>query len=224
MKNAICAVILAAVASIAFAQSSVKDGRPCLDGVCVGDELASLSGKKLDTAMSAIRNVPAKSARISAADIKRQAANFSPSSAPAVADATPYLLFGEFDGDAIPKLAKLKGFCAPLGTDLVGRYKGSDGAITNIYVNAEPGSDPSSQSLRVQSIVRTFPADLDKGKIADLTAEFKKQYAKVKQSSFDAKAPTWKFSPAERRLALAAPLGNRVAKQKQLAQYPGCKG
>ena len=223
MKRIVLFLLSAGLSAALFADDSVRDGRPCLSGICVGDDLSALSEIKWDIVKSMIGNKPVKSFKIRDASLKELTQNFAPETASAVKEAAPYLLEKGFDCEAIPKLSNIKGFCQPVDLDLVGHFKSDSGFPTRVNVNVEPGSSATEQSLRVKFIIRHYPQEHTTTQIRELAAQLKERYAGVKASTFpDQNVPTWKFDEFNRELWLMAPVGNRSQKRDLLKQYPGC--
>lgn len=223
MKQIALFLFSAVLSAAAIADDSVRDGQPCLNGICVGDDITALSKIKWDTVTSMIGNKPVKSFKIRDASLKELMQNFAPDAASAVKEAAPYLLQKGFDSEAIPKLSRIKGFCQPIDLDLTGHFKSDSGFPTRVIVNVEPGGTAAEQSLRVKFIIRRYPQEFTTAQIRELAEQLKARYAGVKASTFaDSNVPTWKFDEFNRELWLMAPVGNRVQKRDLLKQYPGC--
>ena len=222
MKKAITLVCLIAATLPAAAEEFVKHGQPCLDSVCVGDELSSLARIKWDTAGAAFRGKPVSARQADDKQVAELTGKFAPASAAAARDLASYLRLGMFDSGSLPKVAKLSGLCEPL--DLAGTFKSPEGHLTRVRISSEPGNAPSAQSWRVKSIIRRFPKDMTAAQTTELAAQLKQRYASVKETSnqSDLKAPTWKFDESRRELTLSAPFGSVSKKKEQLRQYPGC--
>lgn len=200
---------------------NVRDGRPCLNGICIGDEISTLAGIKWQTA--SFLGKPIISSKMRKEDLKNQLDKFAPSSAVAVTAAASYLHYKLFDNQAIPKLAKLTGFCARGFHVVEGNFISASGHPTTVYINVFPGDDPSSQSLRVIYIERKFPTEYTNAQISELTKGFGERYRGVKKGR-STTAPAWDFN-YERKLRLYASTGNLDDKAHifdQLKKYPGC--
>lgn len=222
MKRAITIVCLMAATSHAAAEEFVKNWQPCMSGVCIGDELSSLSKIKWDVTGARFGAKPASAMKLDDAKMKTLTDKFAPASAAAVRDVAGYLALGMFDQEALPKIAKLNGFCEPV--EFAGTFKSPEGHLTRVEINGEPGATPSAQSWRVRSILRRFPKDMTAAQTQELLAQLKQRYASVKQTTnqSDLKVPTWKFDETRRELTLYAPFGSRSEKKAQLKQFPGC--
>lgn len=203
----------------AMADDNVRDGRPCLSGVCVGDEISTLAGIKWQTARD-INGTPVP-LRMDDAEVKNLLKNFAPSAANVVVAAAPYLRYHLFDGKVIPTLAKLKGVCKPL--DLKGTFISDSGYKTEVDVNVVPGADPSSQSLRVQSISRIFPqSGYTSAQKNDLVKQLEERYRGVKRRGPSDTEPTWSFDVDRLTLLAPIPMLSRGQVNDQLMAYPGC--
>jgi hypothetical protein len=223
VKRLVIFLLSTGLSATAIAEDNVRDGRPCLNGICVGDDISALSKIKWDNVKSMIGNKPVKSFKIRDASLKDLMQNFSPDTASAVKEAAPYLLEKGFDSEAIPKLSRIKGFCQPIDLDLTGHFKSDSGFPTRVNVNVEPGSTAAEQTLRVKFIIRRYPREFTTAQVRELAEQLKARYAGVKASTFaDPNVPTWKFDEFNRELWLMAPVGSRVQKRDLLKQYPGC--
>ncbi len=156
------------------------------------------------------------------AKIKELTDKFAPSSVAAVRDSANYLLFGAFDNDSVPKIAKVSGFCVPM--DLTGTFKSAEGHVTRVRLSSEPGSSPSAQAWRVRSIIRRFPKDLSPAATQELARQYKARYASVKQTKSQSEllVPSWALDESTKELTLFAPFGSTSKKKEQLRQFPGC--
>lgn len=212
----ICAAVFSAAA---MAEDYVRDGRPCLSGICVGDEISTLAGIKWQAASFQGKPISLKTTN---ADVKSLLNNFAPSAAAAVAAAAPYLLFNVFDGQAIPKLANVKGFCNPHG--LTGTFISDSGHNTEVEINVVPGADPSSQSLQVIRIVRIFPSSgYTSAQMSELSKQLEERYRGVRKGSPRGTEPAWSFDTVfGYMLILWAPIVYGTQVGDQLMAYPGC--
>lgn len=220
------ALFLAALCSAsAMADENVRDGRPCLGGVCVGDEISTLAGIKWEPAL--YDHKPIASFKFSDSSIKSLLINFAPSAATAVAAAAPYVQFNVFDSKGIPKLAKIKGFCGPrLFTGLEGTFISDSGHTTRVFINYVPGVDPSSQSLLVERIDRVFmSSEYTSEQMSELSRQLEERYRGVKKGASQTE-PTWSFEGnafgKNPILSLMAPHGDAGQISNQLKKYPGC--
>ncbi len=222
LKKAITLVCMMAATLPASAEEFVKAGQPCLSDVCVGDDMSSFAKIKWDVAGATFGGKPASARKPDDKQLKELTDKFAPTSATAARDAANYLVFGAFDSEGLPKIAKVGGFCEPM--DLAGTFKSPEGHLTRVRISSEPGNGPSVQGWRVKSIIRRFPKDMTAAQTQELAAQLKQRYASVKQTSSqsDLKVPTWKFDESRHELTLSAPFGSVSKKKEQLRQYPGC--
>lgn len=210
----ICAAVCSAVA---MADDNVRDGHPCLGGICVGDEVSTLAGIKWQPASRYGRPI---SLNTPDADVKSLLADFAPSAA-AVKEAAPYLLSQTFDGRAIPKLAKLKGFCTPLSLfGLKGTFISDSGHNTEVSINVVPGADPSIQYLQVEHISRTFSSSKHtNAQMSELSKQLEDRYRGARKGS-------WNFEVSgvgyDRKLNLWSSSVRNMQTIDQLMAYPGC--
>jgi hypothetical protein len=149
----------------------------------------------------------------------KQLEDFAPSSAADVAAAAPYLRFKSFDSQGIRKLAKVTGFCKPF--QLKGSFISDSGHETRVTLSVVPGSEPSSQSLRVKFIARTFAGRYTNEQMDELSKQLEARYHSVNQGNgfnFET-VPTWRFVGNTLELYSAS---DALDQGDQLRQYPGC--
>ncbi len=219
----LAALLLATSASGAAAEDHIKDGRPCLSGICVGDDVSTLSAVDWDEAMS-LTGTPVKSAKVSPDMVRQLTARFTPAAKEAVEAAAPYLVGLKFDGGAIDKLAKVEGFCDPMLRPMEGTFKSESGFPTKVLLDVEPGEGGATQALRVTSISRKFPLEFTADQLKELDQQLRSRYGAVKVAlgAGDAKVPSWRFNPSTRELTLWATTTPSMKETSLLRQFPGC--
>lgn len=219
----LAALLMAAAASAGAAEDVIKDGRPCLSGICVGDAVATLAAIEWDEATS-LTGTPVKSAKVSADVVRQLTARFAPAAKEAVEAAAPYLIGLKFDGGAIDKLAKVEGFCDPMLRPMEGTFKSDSGFPTKVLLDVEPGEGGATQALRVTSISRKFPLEFTADQLKELEQQLRSRYGAVKVavSAGDPKVPTWRFNPSTRELTLWATTTPSMKETSLLRRFPGC--
>ncbi len=227
----IFACIYAAVLSFsANAEDSIRNGNPCLSGICIGDEISTLAESGIKWQPPQQMGVGGKTIplKINYADLKDVLQNFSSTAATAVTAAAPYLKWNAFDSQGIVKLAKVTGFCRR-GLGVVGTFISESGHKTFVTANVVPGTDPSNQYIRVTLIERTFPREYTRDQLNELSKQLAERYTGIKKVSsrmlaYSAGAlPSWAFSVSfETKLSLMAPSDDFMKINDQLRQYPGC--
>lgn len=204
---------------------NVRDGRPCMSGVCAGDEISTLAGIKWQAAKTNFGRPIKQNDKV---DVKSLLMNFAPSASDAVKAAGSYLLSNSFDGQAIPKLAKLKGFCKPLYfTGLEGHFISDGGYDTEVHINVVPGNAPSSQTLQVKRISRLYSSSgYTNAQMDELSKQLEERYRGVRRGSPNQTEPAWSFETSgvgyDRMLTLWAPMISGIQVNDQLMAYPGC--
>lgn len=192
----------------------VKNGMPCLNGICIGDEISSLSKIKWNPSVSKYR-------KATNLELQERMKNFAPGANDnSTIEAANHYFFYSFDNDGIPKLAKLKGYCTPLRT--FGIFKSDSGFETTVTAFVIPVIYPAIPKLRVVMIKRTYPEVYTAAQISELTSQFKQRYASVQDESKQRNSiadASWLFSG--RKLELKG-FGLSSGKDDQFKQYPGC--
>ncbi len=192
----------------------VKNGMPCLGGVCIGDEVGTLGKIKLDV-------IPAKNLHAQEGYVKMWAPKLATGATPieALREASPYMALGQFDNGGIAKLARLKGFCDRV-SNVYATYKSESGFVTTIGVAAMPAVAPAVATLRVVSIQRKYPDAYTKAQFMELNEQFKQRYASIPGTSN--KTPgmvRWEMGSGFLTLTGADIV---MFNQDQFKQHPGC--
>lgn len=242
-----------------FADENVQDGRPCLSGICVGDEISTLA--KIKWLPATYERKPI-SLKLKDAEMSNLLKHFAANSNSAVRVAAPYLWAESFDNNALSKVGKVKGFCEQFSnsnrilflpdskfdlttgkqivppaltdslsmeyilTDLYqmeGFFNSESGHRTKVLVSLALGQDPANQTLRVQSISRSFPNEYTTIQMEEIFKQLNERYKDVKFSKFDVSnsVPTWNFHG--RKLTLNAPIQKfSLPTIDHLRKYPGC--
>ncbi|WP_028101418.1 hypothetical protein [Pseudoduganella violaceinigra] len=205
----------------------VKNGMPCINGICIGDDIATLGKVKWDVSYYVnYANGPKLQVRNLKLDdegvrVYTRGLVAGANSKDALRAAAPYLMQRSFDSDGIPKLTHLKGFCT--SPNVYGRYKSENGFDTTVLAILLPDGDTLQQSFRVMSITRSYPATYTREQVQELERQFEQRYAGVhryapKNSQDKAIQPFWNIAGREFSLN-----GTAVGDiQNQMKKYPGC--
>jgi len=225
-------MLLCAAALIGFlplaasAEEYVKDGNPCLGGVCVGDDMMTHIGVKW---IPAPRNgSQIAGARKDLADEKQRAKIIAPQPADVIRDAAPYLADMMFDVDAkgLTALSKVKGYCT--SKTIWGTFLSESGYPTKVEAQLTPSADGKVQTFVVTTITRGYPVMTD-AQAEHLFEELKKHYATIRYDDYyDIRTPKWKFNAGGGGtgwLQLQAVPKNSLVEMKErelFLHYPGC--
>ncbi|MES2047428.1 MAG: hypothetical protein V4447_03430 [Pseudomonadota bacterium] len=192
----------------------VKDGMPCLNGICIGDEISSLSKIKWNPSATQYR-------KVSNFELQERLKHFIPGANKVSTIESAYQYFGmSFDNEGITKLSQLTGYCTHWRT--FGEFKSDSGFETTVLVFVMPAIYPEKPALRVAMINRTYPTVYTADQIAELGDQFKQRYAGVQDISKQRKFlsdVTWHFGGRKLELSGA---GLFLGKDDQFKQYPGC--
>ena len=198
----------------------IKNGNPCLGGVCVDDDLMTLGHIKWISA----------SQRPFQVSIEFHKRNFEPKKhigffAPqpqAITDAVgPYIDGGAFDLEGIEKLRKVKGFCQGFG--FTGYFLSESGLLTNVKARVIPSSDGQAQSIRVEQITRKYPKEITQAQKKQLNDALSARYPGVSQTAPLGSIPrqaVWRFDGEE--LYLHSGYNSIMEKTDAFLKYPGC--
>lgn len=212
-------------ADILSAQAQHQDnptsvnGMPCIEEVCIGDDLNNLGHINWRSAepyiKSASSKVPRNLAIGNAADIKAFA---------------PYWNSRNLDTKGIKILSHIKGFCIPpLLNTFSADYLNKAGKQVILSIGISPSPDGKTQRWIVRDIFKT----IDMGEITsmqrqDLEAQIKAQYSSFTTGKmFD---PFIGLQTTRRgvglRLSMSdyGPNGFKGANRDNMLQFPGCGG
>jgi hypothetical protein len=184
---------LALLSASSQAADSVKNGNPCLSGICVGDDL--LTHKALNW-------VPLPPHNTTDYDIEVAKAIVAPQPPAVLRGAASTIAFHHVDASRFDNLAKIKGYCQE--QTFVGDFLSESGFRTTVTSEAFPSADSSSQIVRVALITRNFPDGYTDEQINQLHQQLKKDYAGVIEAAFDATKPFWQFDAFHHSVTLFA--------------------
>lgn len=199
-----CVVLLAGFVGTTMANEHVRNGMPCLNGICLGDDISTLSRIKWDAAQK-------WNLSIGNQEIEER---FALEARAAAKEVYPYLKTRNFDNGVIQKLSKIKGFCKPFPFhSIYGTFSSASGFFTQVHVGVTAEA-PDKQSLRVTSISRKYPQAHSSAQQKELKSQFQTNYSSVK------KPARWSFS--DNKLELSLLRDNVLETMAMLKQYPGC--
>ena len=157
IKSVILSAAIASTAILAApaAAQHQKNGRACVDNICLGDGIEGLEGVAWETAIrpgSERSPEPSKSRTLGRGETNRVKSRYRGSFAGIIG----YLADGRFDADA---LAGMKGITAACETQTMqGTFKSASGNPTTVLVSmtAAPG-DPGTHRWTIRRISRKVP-------------------------------------------------------------------
>lgn len=212
--------------STAYADDYVKNGMPCLSGVCVGDDIVNLKSINWKPAVSDMgRPLASITPDILGKNRMTEVSKFFP---PQIDKAelesiAPYISLGRLDSNGIELLTKIKVFCEPpegLDASFVSESGNHTRVSFRIFQNLN-----GIPSIRVRGISRHFSNNLSKHELAEIEDELAKRYAKVKNESYDLpNKATWYYQSGTYLLALRAPSVDLARNLKLFMESPGCRG
>lgn len=220
------AMVLASIGlQPATAQPVIKDGMPCADQVCLGDDMLQLRQLPWRRVVHPVTGEGLAGARVSDEVLGRVKLALRGDQRDIEALA-PYWYLREFDATGLEALASLRAVCGVLGfaDRLKASYTGATGDL--IEVGFEPVASPDglTQVFRVVEIrryadPRTPPHQLKLlgVRLADQYAQFSR-YANATQAG----AGWIDDGQAAPHLRLLAPTGDAVDNAFRLRQHPEC--
>lgn len=207
--------------SAANGNADIKNGNPCLGGVCVDDDLMTLGHIKWQKAAVRGFGTPIEHYKRTY-EPKKHAGLFAPQSESITTAAGPYIEAKAFDSEGIAKLSKVKGFCQGR-FELNGQFLSESGLSTNVTARVIPADDGQTQSIRVTQITRTYPAETTQEQRQQLKNALVARYSTVSQKVLLGQKPmrrAWKFDGTELNLYSGySPLQEPA---DAFLRYPGC--
>jgi hypothetical protein len=163
---------------------AIKDGNPCIEEICINDEVKNL--------------INIKWKKVTVANV-----NYSlPFKVVGDPNATNtfirYLNVGSIDGIGLKALSKIKGFCDnPMGsvTSLGGSYINKKGQPVLVYFSAVPSADGKSQKFIATGINKVIDrASVTPEQEQDLAAQAQEKYKSYYQKPFSGHYPNVNLS------------------------------
>jgi hypothetical protein len=223
-SRAAVAFVLAAfaVAPVAAAPA-VKDGMPCIDAVCVGDDATALHHVAWEPAVDAT-GAALSDTRVPGARLERLRAVLRGHDE-AVEALAPYWLLRRLDNAGLAPLARIHAVCEPLGVAdrLQATYLDGEGRST--VVSFEPVAEAPGATPRfvVASIVQHIVED-DPARLEAIGRAIAARYAGVPAyASATRPGAAWvPTAAAGPQLRLIAPFGDPVERAANLRLHPDC--
>lgn len=201
--------------------ADIRNGNPCLGGVCVDDDLTTLGHIKWQKASQRFFRTPIEHYKKSY-DPKKHIGLFAPQSVAIIAAAGPYIDAQAFDTEGIAKLGKVKGFCQG-HVALEGQFLSENGLVTNVSARVITANNGQAQSIRVVQITRYYPNETTQAQRQQLKDALMARYATVSQNVLLGSMPNrsaWKFDGTE--LNLYSGYSSLQEKKDAFLRYPGC--
>lgn len=244
MKKITLLLILLGINYQAGAEEFVKDGNPCLNDICIGDNMATLMQKKISWVQ--VKGYSGESYtkyKPNSIAINRVKELVAPQPDSNYKNAIFYLTTpsiigssnggGSFDTRGLEQIIKVQGFCR--GLTLEGKFKSKSGYLTTVSMTLVPSDDGASQDFIIRHIIRDFPSNTTVDDKFQVESEFTERYRSVRRAGWhdqrlanaipaiqDGKNdinPSWRFNG--NYLLLASPYSVEDTSQLFL-KYPGC--
>ena len=244
MKKITLLLILLGNSYQAGAEEYVKDGNPCLNDICIGDNISTLMQKKIPwVQVKGYSGENYAKYKPNSIAINRGKELVAPQPESNYKNAIFYLTTpsiigsanggGSFDARGLEQISKVHGFCR--GLTLEGKFKSKSGYLTTVSMTLVPSDDGASQDFFIRHIIRDFPRNTTIDDKFQVESEFTERYRSVRRAGWhdqrlanaipaiqDGKNdinPSWRFSGDY--LLLASPLTVKDTSQL-FFKYPGC--
>jgi hypothetical protein len=212
--------------AVAVFHPPVRDGMPCVEEVCVGDDVMTLRHVAWQEVSHPATGEPVMGSRVST-DYLRQLGTYL-RAAPKVLEAVaPYWYLRRFDSHGLSVLAAVSAVCRGLSVAerLQAQYAASDGSQTVVTFEPVSRQPDRSPAFIVAAIHRYVDRSTDGQQLAILGAAMSKRYGAMSPyASVAAPAAEWVInSAAGPHLKLLAPIGDPLERGKALQAHPLCK-
>jgi hypothetical protein len=173
---------------------TMKDGLPCLSGICLGDDVRALGPIKWEEMRLTKNQVPPRAQKLTPLELDRAKSAIAPQPEATVRAIGPYLLAGAFDAYAIEQLKKVPAVC--WHTNLDGIFFSESGYQT--FVRITPRAvDARTQVLEVTLIKRVFTGVDTSSQQEALSADLEKRYGAFARSRDDRRLASYTMTDAE---------------------------
>lgn len=173
---------------------TMKNGLPCLSGICLGDDLRALPPIKWEEMRLTKNQVPLRTQKLTPLELERAKTAIAPQPEATVRAIGPYLLAGAFDAYAIEQFRKVPAVCWQ--TSLDGIFISESGYQT--FVRVTPRAvDARTQVLEVTLIKRIFTGIDSSSRQEALAADLEKRYGAIARSNDDRRLSSYTMSDEE---------------------------
>ncbi len=217
---------LAMSTSFALAQNApLKAGQPCVEELCVGDDMLDLVDLPWETVQHPVPGVAMASATVSdkAMEHLHEILRADEDTIKAVA---PYWMLRSFDANGLRALRGVRAVCGSLGVfgRMHAQYLSAEGDTTVVSFEPIPSDDGRRQSFRVATITRFFTRLDSPDAVAALGESIAQRYAGVDRfPSADRPGVRWRTEGDQgANLKLFAPIGDPLERAGQLRRHPAC--
>lgn len=217
-KVALIVAIAVSGGQASASQSNVVDGRPCLSGVCVGDDLSKLRS---------IAWEPVTVGTLPAARLISIAEKAAPDSKEAAKDAAAWLSLRQFDAQGIDKLSKIRAMCEVAGGEMMlsGTFRSDGGHLTRVTASFFPSESVGDQQrLIVTGVFRRYEDfnRLQRDQQVEFSNALRERYKDVPPFRPLGKGPSWALAGGYLDLRFFPEHVERSAYPSVLRSYPGC--
>lgn len=202
----------------------VRNGMPCVEEVCVGDDVLKLANVAWQPAVNPTNGQPLSESRASRMYTDRLKVILRGDDA-AIEAVAPYWYLRRFDAEGFRVLAGIRAVCEDLGVSgrLRATYIDRQGRTTEVHF-APVSSDESKSQRFLVAVIRSYVGgDVDPSRLKRIGAELLAQYQGFNTYGSPTK-PAAAWVPHARRgpnLTLLAPIGDPREPTK-LREHPEC--
>jgi hypothetical protein len=212
----------------AFAATpSVRAGMPCVDEVCVGDDVLELTGVAWQPAVNPANGRPLSESRTSRMYTQRLKTILRGADA-AIEAVAPYWYMRQFDAEGFRRLAGIRAVCEDLGVSgrLRATFMERHGRKTEVHFEPVPSGDGKSQRFLVAAIRIDVDRDTDSSSLDAIGAELTAKYKGYDTYGSPTKPAAVWVAHASRgpHLTLLAPIGDPQERAARLREHPDCDG
>jgi len=207
------------------ATTLVRGGMPCVEEVCVGDDVLELAHVAWQPAVNPTNGQPLSESRTSRMYTDRLKIILRADDA-AIEAVAPYWYLRRFDAEGFRVLASIRAVCEDLGVSgrLRATYMDRQGRATEVHFEPVPSDDAKSQRFLVAAIRSYVGGDTDASRLKRIGAELVAPYQGFNTFGSPNK-PAAAWVPHARRgpnLTLLAPTGDPHERTSKLREHPEC--
>ena len=219
-------VTLASFGRIAWADNpAIRDGMPCVEEVCVGDDAKELRHLRWKTAMIPGTDTPLSQAGVSDHYLQRLRTVLRGDRGARRAVA-PYWVTRQVDGAGMAALSGIRAVCEYPGLShrLRGTYFSRDGFRTVVSLEPIASDDGRAQRFVVASIHQYVDGSPTSARLKSIGEQFAVRYAGLPMYASATKAAAAWIPAATRgpHLRLLAPFGDSMKLEANLRRHPEC--
>lgn len=226
MKWALCLWAAWAAGSVHAVNPPVRDGMPCVEALCIGDDILALRHVAWLEVKHPSTGASLSGSRVPAAFLERLRSLLRAPNA-VIEGVAPYWLLRRFDATGLAALQGVFAVCKAAGVSgrLQAAYLHADDNETVVSFEPLPASAGRPARFVVVAIRQYWNRVADRAALARIGVDLESRYRSLSRYASEA-APAAEWVPASGRgphLKLLAPVGNPAERSAALGDQPACR-